>query len=601
MLLVGSVAIPAVLLALVAWVSYRGAVNAARNELVRTSQIAREHASKVFDSQSGVADSISDIVRGMDIATIERSEKELHEAFARLVARFPQIQSVLLVARDGRPLVSAGTYPVPTNLNVSNRDYFSGVMHSNQGTYVSSLQTGDINRQLFFGLARPWVAPDGTLAGVIDVAVSPAFFRDFYEAIIREGADSPTGKVLTLIRADGQILVRYPPFAGPAPRAPADSPFLRAIARNADHGVYPDRSIVDSNAPARLFAYSKVEGYPVYVVAGESFGSIAADWRTSLAGDLVIGIPLSLALLAVTWTALVRINREEQALERARSEIERRETAEAALLRAQRLEAVGQMTGGVAHDFNNLLTVVLGSAEMMDRRADEPASVRRIAGQIALAARRGAEITQQLLAFSRKQVIRPEIIDLNGCLQEFSQLLERAAGEAVRLELDLDLALAPARLDPGHFEAAILNLVGNARDAMPEGGRVLISTRDVTLKAGEFAELPPGRYAKVTVSDDGDGMAPETLAKAFEPFFTTKEVGRGTGLGLSQVYGFAKQAGGDVRITSAIGDGTRVAILLPCVKAGPTDRAGIAPSRPGEGRAVAADRTCSGRGHRAGG
>ena len=235
------------------------------------------------------------------------------------------------------------------------------------------------------------------------------------------------------------------------------------------------------------------------------------------------------------------------------------------------------MTGGVAHDFNNLLTIVLGSAELLARRAHDPDRVRMLAEQILLAARRGGEVTQQLLAFSRRQHVNPETIDLNARLLAFRLLLERAARDGVTLAFDLDPGLRPVRLDPGHFEAAVLNLVGNARDAMPSGGRVVIATRNVArpvFREPDEAAPSAAGYVGVTVSDNGHGMEPDVAARAFEPFFTTKELGRGTGLGLSQVYGFAKQAGGDVRIASAPGQGTTVELVLPCIATAD----GLAPS-----------------------
>ena len=183
-----------------------------------------------------------------------------------------------------------------------------------------------------------------------------------------------------------------------------------------------------------------------------------------------------------------------------------------------------------------------------------------------MAARRGGEITQQLLAFSRRQFVNPQTVNLNVCLQDFRPLLERAANESIRVDFALQPDLYAARLDPGHFEAAILNLVGNARDAMPNGGTITISTRNMTIgrdTSFRDIELEPGDYVRVGVTDTGSGMDPQTAAKAFEPFFTTKEVGQGTGLGLSQVYGFAKQAGGEARIVTALGRGTTVELLLP--------------------------------------
>jgi two-component system NtrC family sensor kinase len=562
LLLAATVVIPLLLFVGASWLDYRAAFGEAERDLQHISQVGREHAEKVFDGQNQVIERVADLVRGMAEPEIIRAEKTLHDEFARIVAHLAEVQSVLLAGADGRPLVSAGTYPVPV-VDLSKRDYFRAVIGGHTGPYVSSLQVGEVNKQLFFGLARPWIGSDGKLAGVIDVAVSPTFFRDFYGALMDQGPDTIEGNTVTLVRDDGQWLARYPPIEGPPPMAPPGGPFLEAIRTSPDEGIFESRLIVDPSGPGYVFAYNKVDGYPLYVVAGRNRDNIIAAWRRSVESHLVFGVPATVALVAVAWTALVRTRREEAALARANQENEKRRAAEEALLRSQRLEAVGQMTGGVAHDFNNLLTIIMGGAHLLMRRADDPASVRRVAEQIMLAARRGGEVTQQLLAFARRQFVKPETVNLNRRLLEFEELLRRAAREAVQVEFDLDPALDTVRLDPGHFEAAILNLVGNARDAMPDGGRVVIATRNIRLTDPTRSDLPPGAYVRVAVTDNGSGMDPETVSKAFEPFFTTKEIGKGSGLGLSQVYGFAKQAGGDARITSTPGQGTTVEILLP--------------------------------------
>ena len=301
-------------------------------------------------------------------------------------------------------------------------------------------------------------------------------------------------------------------------------------------------------------------------------------------GQLEWGLPAMAALLVMTRLALRTARREEAALGLAHAEIDRRQLAEAALLQAQRLEAVGQLTGGVAHDFNNLLTVVLGRAEALERECAGMPRARQLAEQIGLAARHGAAVTQQLLTFSRQHAVHPVLVDLNARLQAFKPLLDQAAGVACQVDVELEPELGAVRLDPSHFEAAILNLVGNARDAMPQGGRILVRTRNLTSgpdtaagaarepepeagTAGNPASWPgghhPGPWVCVCVADSGLGMDALTAARAFEPFFTTKDVGRGTGLGLSQVYGFAKQAGGEARILSQPGQGTMVELLLP--------------------------------------
>ena len=254
---------------------------------------------------------------------------------------------------------------------------------------------------------------------------------------------------------------------------------------------------------------------------------------------------------------------------------QRRETEER-LNQSQKMEAIGQLTGGVAHDFNNLLTIIVGNLDMIGRRPDNVQRVQRLAESGLAAAQRGAEVTQKLLAFSRRQVLRPETVNPNGLLKAFRSLLGRAVGAPVTIAFDLDPALYPVRLDPGQFESAILNMAVNARDAMPDGGAITVTTENVSLAPEDVSEMPelaPGDYVMVSMADTGLGMDKRTLARVFEPFFTTKDVGKGTGLGLSQVYGFAKQAGGHVRIESRMGEGTTIRLYLPrSVERPATDR-----------------------------
>ena len=242
--------------------------------------------------------------------------------------------------------------------------------------------------------------------------------------------------------------------------------------------------------------------------------------------------------------------------------------AEADLMHAQRMEAVGRLTGGVAHDFNNLLTVVIGALDLI-LKSPEDAGRRHKLGEAALsAARRGERLTHQLLAFSRRQALRPEAVDINALIRESDPLFRRAVGEAVSYRLKLKRGGVRVIVDPAQFEAALLNLIVNARDALAErgdvgGATVTVQTLACEVTAGEVVELPPGDYVCVTVSDTGAGMDEETMRRVFEPFFTTKAVGKGTGLGLSQVYGFARQSGGGVKITSTVGQGTEIRVYLP--------------------------------------
>ena len=234
--------------------------------------------------------------------------------------------------------------------------------------------------------------------------------------------------------------------------------------------------------------------------------------------------------------------------------------SEEALRHAQKMEAVGQLTGGVAHDFNNLLTVIGGNVDLMEVGRDfDPA----LATPIKKAVNRGAELTQRLLAFSRKQPLAPQTVDIGTLVSDMSELIARSLGDEITVEISLDPDLWRALVDPGQVEASLLNLALNARDAMPGGGTLTISSRNAVIDGSEKTDLEPGHYVLLEIADTGTGMSPEVLARAYEPFFTTKEVGKGSGLGLPSVYGFARQSGGDVQTDSALGVGTTISLYLP--------------------------------------
>ncbi len=251
-------------------------------------------------------------------------------------------------------------------------------------------------------------------------------------------------------------------------------------------------------------------------------------------------------------------------------EITARRQAEEALRQAQKMESIGHLTGGVAHDFNNLLTIIVGNLENLQRRLklspSDSVNLERLADNAMRGAQRAVFLTQRLLAFSRQQPLDPKPVEVNRLVTEMSDLLRRTIGEQIAVEVVLSGGLWRANVDANQLEIAILNLAVNARDAMPNGGRLTIETSNAVLDesyAAGQAEVAPGQYVAIAISDTGVGMSPETLARAFDPFFTTKDAGHGTGLGLSQVYGFVKQSGGHVRIYSELGQGTVVRIYLP--------------------------------------
>jgi signal transduction histidine kinase len=245
-----------------------------------------------------------------------------------------------------------------------------------------------------------------------------------------------------------------------------------------------------------------------------------------------------------------------------RHAVEARRLTEEQLHQSQKMESVGQLTGGVAHDFNNLLTVVSGNLELIETAADN-GKVRQYAAAARRAADRGATLTAQLLAFSRRQRLHPKLVRANELISEFQGLIRQAVGGGCELKLRTDEQLWPCHVDPSLLETAVLNLALNGRDAMPDGGVLEIETRNVVLDKGAAAGCMPGSYVRLSVTDNGCGMPPEVRDRVFEPFFTTKEVGKGTGLGLSMVYGFVRQSDGYVTIESAPGVGTTVALYLP--------------------------------------
>jgi signal transduction histidine kinase len=296
---------------------------------------------------------------------------------------------------------------------------------------------------------------------------------------------------------------------------------------------------------------------------------------------LVMMTSLIVAGLAVSQSALFRANAAlgmraselQKTNEHLQFQIDQREKVEAALRQSQKMEAIGQLTGGIAHDFNNLLQIISGSLDLMRRRSknwtitgDPSQDFERFLHAADEGGKRAAALTHQLLAFSRRQPLAPKSVDVNKLVLEISGLIGRTLGEAISIETIRGAGLWPVWTDPNQLEAAILNLAVNARDAMPQGGKLTLETSNAYLDeayAEAHEEITAGQYVVIAVTDNGTGMDKDTVVQVFEPFFTTKEPGQGTGLGLSQVYGFTKQSGGHVKIYSEVGHGTTVKIYLP--------------------------------------
>jgi len=304
--------------------------------------------------------------------------------------------------------------------------------------------------------------------------------------------------------------------------------------------------------------YTAMASTYCFATTGRRGGATELDQSTFAAViALIASLVLLLALVAVIFDRRIAL----EASKRAEVVDSHRRTSEQ-LFQAQKMEAVGQLTGGVAHDFNNILTIVLANADAIVEDAEVPPHIARRARQICDAGQKASELTRQLLAFSRRQFLKPERSDLSDIVASTGQLMRRTLGEHIVVQTVGAAQLWTANVDRTQVETALINLCINARDAMPTGGRITIETKNVTLDRdyvfSQDDEIAAGEYVMVSVTDTGSGMMPEIAKRAFEPFFTTKPVGKGSGLGLSMVYGFIKQSNGHIRIYSEVGHGTSV-------------------------------------------
>jgi signal transduction histidine kinase/CheY-like chemotaxis protein len=330
----------------------------------------------------------------------------------------------------------------------------------------------------------------------------------------------------------------------------------------------PNKGMPQGHLPVRSYLAVPVTSRSGNVIGGLFFGHPDVGVFTDSSERLVLGLAAQAAIAIDNARLFEEARRANQTLEQRVEERTRDlEAAHEALRQSQKMETVGQLTGGIAHDFNNLLQIVSGNLDLLRQKLPEGLPhLKRYADRAFTGADRAAILTQRLLAFSRRQPLAPKPIDINRLLPGMSELLHRTLGETIEVEAVLAPRLWTVEADPNQLENAIINLAINARDAMPNGGKLTIETQNTHLDHSYVAQNPEvtfGQYAVICISDTGVGMDAETAAKAVEPFFTTKEVGRGTGLGLSMVYGFVKQSGGHLKIYSEPGEGTTVKIYLP--------------------------------------
>ena len=571
-LLAASLAVPLLLLAIAAWQNFRLVRSQAEERVMIEAGELREHALNTIKTYAIVLAWIDARTRGLDWDRIEHDE-ELRRFLSDLDT-LPQIDEVWMADAAGHPQVSGRSSLIPP-IDVSDRDCFAAEQEQDVGVFVGREQTGALTHVLEFDICERRSTEDKGFDGVIVVSARPAYFGEFYRTVSEDQRFAAS-----LVRSDGSLLVRYPTLPAPS-RLARSSPFMQAIASNPDRGLFWGRG--ETDGIERFYGYQRIEGYPLYVAYGIPKNDVLASWLANLFNYSLFAVPASLALFGMTLLAVRQIQRHTIAswrwrttARRLRREMNRRTLAEAELHQAQKMEALGQLTGGVAHDFNNLLTVLQGSLEMLSGRQQNDQLQARVDTALRTV-ERGERLTEQLLAFARRQPLVLATIDLSAQLRRMAELLARTVGSGIKMRTELAPDLWPVDADATQLELAVINLVINARDAMPGGGALRIRTFNRAVPAGGAPEQPikVGDFVGLEISDTGHGMPPDVAARAFEPFFTTKEAGKGTGLGLSMVYGFARQSGGSASIRSDVGRGTAVTLLLPRRRLAPeADRAG---------------------------
>ena len=547
---------PAVLLGFIGFTTHAEATDAARGRLARLTQIAEEQALRIVETNEVISRALTTRIGARSNAEVRESSAVLHAVLKAWTADMRQLQSVWVWSEDGRALATNLMPVPPATLDISDREYFAWARSTEStGWFVSAPLRSRTTGELFVDFCKRRSGADGQFLGAISVSLFPAYF----EAFFRDQVASEPGLAMSLLRDDGTLIARFPSRSGDDARVlPGSSPLRALIAQRPRAGEMRGISPVDGQD--RYVAYRRIGDLPLYAVTSGSRSAMLAPWRRGFAVLAGLTIPLSVWLSLLCWFSMKRVRREHAIALAHRQQYEQRMKAEEALRHAQKMEALGRLTGGVAHDFNNILMVVQTSAVLARQLEERGQPTGRALAPIERAVANGAQLTRQLLAIVRRQPLDVRTVDLQQVIVPLTQLMSSTLGRGVTVVPEVDPGVQ-VTLDEAELELALINLCINAKDAMPAGGVVRIVARVVPPPAPGSASPT---WVRLSVSDPGEGIPPEQLHRVTEPFFTTKPLGQGTGLGLSQVQSFVEQAGGRLEIQSVPGRGTEVAMLLPC-------------------------------------
>lgn len=532
----------------------------------RVSGYARalaEHSESAFaESDRLLRDLLRDIRREGGAARID--PRKLFDEMVAEAADASQVGVIFLADRHGVMFSNSGEYP-PKPVNVADRDYFryyvdTPVADLTLGKPVMSRLVG----RWRFNLMRPLNAPGEPFDGLAAIAFEVDYFKKFFDA----DSLGPHGRVI-LVRNDGAPLVFTPYVDNAYQRNFRDSEHFRALPPGVPNGTYRVARGLSDNS-ARIVSWQRVARFPVVAMISLAEEDVLAPWRNRALTQGALTIGLCLVILLLTRIMFQHLDRLREAQATLVEQQERQHRLEEQLRHIQKIEAVGQLAGGVAHDFNNLLTPIIVSAELA-RRAISPGDPLngRMEG-ILSAAHKAKDLTQKLLSVARRQMLSMAPIDLNRVVSDLREILRRTIREEIEIDMRLSPGTASILGDQGQIEQILLNLAVNAQDAIAGHGRIAIETGRVTIDDA-LAEGNPGMrtgpHVFLSFSDTGCGMDPDVVAHVFEPFFTTKAVGQGTGLGLATVYGIVKQHEGYVRVDSRPGEGTTFVIYFPACSA----------------------------------
>jgi signal transduction histidine kinase/ActR/RegA family two-component response regulator len=541
-------------------------ISEAQRELRALDILLVEETERSIQSVDLVLQSIKEKFANDGIDTAESFSRALagrdtYDMLRTRITGMPQLDALDLVGADGRLINISRFYPVP-DVNASDRDYYLALKDRvTDAPYLSEPALSRTLGRWNIFLVRRVNGKSGEFVGLVVAMLDLAYFQNLFGLL-----QSHKGGGVSLWRRDGTLLAYSPTLTD------LGTIFKHLPSRKLRRGGEPLAYEVEQTAaaPGRIVAAMSCREFPLVLSVSKTLDEILSDWYQFLALLIAGTLICILAIGAIVWLLVRQFSTYEQlttAVEERGRAIAQREQAEAQLRQAQKLESIGQLTGGIAHDFNNLLTAVLGNLELLTRHLEgREQRLYNFAKNAFDAANRGANLTQRLLAFSRRQPLDPLPTDLASLLASIGEILRRTLGENVEIAVHVAPDLWSALVDQNQLENAILNIAINARDAMDGRGRLKIEAVNYVrgdLEAAEDPEIAVGNYILLSITDGGKGMEKEVLERVFEPFFSTKPVGRGTGLGLSQVYGFVRQTGGHIRIRSEVGKGTTVAMYLP--------------------------------------